>query len=104
MIYIAKIIKRTEVTKMVYNKIYKKEIETHYLFDETKDYTCHSNLEKAEESLKIMMGLYDFEVTWNEDCFNFMYGSSSKYHSSFVYPKDGTRIDYFALIEEKELA
>ena len=101
-IYVAKIIKRTEVVKKVYDDTWKKEIETHFMFDETDHYTCHSKIEAAEESLKTMMKWYDFEVTWNVDCCNFMYGSSSRYHSSFMYCKNGNTIDYFALIEEKE--
>lgn len=102
-IYIAKIIKRTEITKMVYDGTWKREIETHFMFDETVDYTCHQNLKGAETSLKEMMD-ETVEVTWNEDFHNFMYGSSSKYHSSFSYYGNGNRVDYFALIEEKELA
>lgn len=103
-IYIAKIIKRTEITKMAYDGTWKREIETHFMFDETVDYTCHQDLKGAETSLKEMMSMHSDEVTWNEDYHNFMYGSSSKYHSSFLYFNNGNRVDYFALIEEKELA
>lgn len=102
-IYVAKIIKRTEIVKPVYNEIYNREIETHFLFDETEDYTCHGTFNGAEESLKSMMEVH-FEVEWNKDTFNPMYGSDSKYHSSFEYPKNGNRIDYFAIIEEAEFS
>lgn len=102
-IYVAKIIKRTEIVKLVYNEICNREIITHFLFDETEKYTCHSTLNGAEESLKNMMGLY-FEVEWNKDTFNPMYGYDSKYHSSFEYLINGNRIDYFAIIEEAEFS
>lgn len=104
-IYNAQIIKRTWIEKRVYNEGWKTEISTTFMFNEIDQNEFYSDEQAAKGALFHMIkDEYDYRgLMWIKSVSSFMFGDREKYHSSFIYEKNGNKIDYFALINEIEV-